>query len=450
VFLNYFKTAYRNLAKNKFYSSINIMGLAIGLTFFLLAALYVDFATHFDSFHERAERIYGIVRVVPSGNQGEQHSAITPGPLAQALLSEYPEIENAVNFYVSGNDIVRYQNKIFYEDGILYTNSEFLSVFSFKMISGNPETALSEPGSIILTESSALKYFGDENPLGKSMTFNKTQEITVTGIIEDVPLNSSLRFNFIRPVNTNSEWVHDWTINGMTTILLLPEKFNPAIIEEKFPSVIEKYFPVSPDSPSRLYLFPLLDFHLKSQHIRSMFFWDSTEQLYLAYATGIVFLLVVSLNYMSLSVARYVNRAREVGMRKVIGANRAQLAKQFLGESLLSSILAFPLTIVIFELIEPHFNALFGSVYDLSLWNSPKPLLIFIGVTILTGLIAGSYPAFFVSAFKPSEVLKGNLQKGRKGTAIRKIIVVGQFAFTILLVVFSIIINSSFALENLA
>jgi len=445
MFLNYLKTTLRNLLKNKVYSLFTVFGLAIGLTIFIIAVLYVDFILKFDTFHKNAERIYGIVQVVPSGNKGEQHSLITPGPLLSSILNEFPEIESGTRFFYSGREIVQYQDKIFYEDGVIYSDQNFLSVFTYKMTQGNPETALAEPNSIVLTESIALKYFGDENPIGKSLTINNTKELLVTGIMEDVPKNSSVQFDLLISLGTaEANWLNDWASNYMTTCIMLPKKYDEAQVENKFAGFITKHFPDSPDSPFRMYLFPLLDFHLKSQHIRSNLYWDTTTQIYMAFATGLLFLLVVCLNYMSLSTARYMNRAKEVGMRKVVGAHRVQVAKQFLGESLIIAFIALPVAIIIYQLVIPHYSALWGNRENLSLWKSPYPMIYLIGIALFTGIISGSYPAFFLSAFKPVQVLKGNLQSGKKGTRIRKIFVVSQFAISVFLIIFAVIIRSQF------
>ncbi|MCJ7579855.1 MAG: ABC transporter permease, partial [Candidatus Aminicenantes bacterium] len=437
---NYFKIALRNLKRQKIYSAISMSSLALGLGFFIMFALMSNFFSSFDTFHEKADRIFGVVQVLPGGAEGEQHSAILPTPLSTALQSEFPEIENTTRYFPSGRIVVSYQDKLFYETGIRFVDSNFLSIFSFHLKNGNSETVLSKPYSIVLTEESAAKYFDKENPIGKTLTLNNKIDVTITGVTENVPNNSTLNYDFLISMETAKNfpiWTEDWKVNNQALFLLLAEGSAASELESKFPNFIDKYFPLSNNSPTQLYLFPLLDIFLNSMEIDS--FWGSGQISFLFWIIPILLLLVACINFMNLSTARYVMRAKEVGLRKVIGAQRFQLIKQFIGEAVILTFLSLPIAIVLFELIHPLFSMITGDSVDFNIWNKPNILGLIVGVTLLTGLIAGSYPAFYLSVFKPIKVLKGNIQVGKKGGRLRKTLVVVQFTFSIILIVMTIV-----------
>ncbi|UCC41495.1 MAG: ABC transporter permease [Candidatus Aminicenantes bacterium] len=439
---NYIKIALRNLERQKIYSVITMSGLIIGFAVFILFALISVSLSDFDTFHKNAHRIYGVVQILPGGLEGEQHSAILPPPLLPALLNEFPEIEDGTQFFPPGRMIVRHQDKVFYESGIRFVDSHFLRIFSFKMVLGNAEKALSEPYSIVLTEDSALKYFGDENPMGRSLTLDNKIDAVVTGIAENVPTNSTISFDFLVSAETARTFygrMDDWNINNHAIFLLLPEGYNPTALEAKLPDFINKHYEISPNSPKRLYLFPMLDFYKKSIDIER--YWESGEFSFVAlWIIAVLLLLIASINYMNLSTARYVTRAKEVGMRKVVGAYRSQLIKQFLGESILISLISLPAGILLYEVIGPALTAYLGVDFlNLSLWNKPQLLILISGVAVLTGIFAGSYPSFYLSVFKPVQILTGKIQKGKKGGRLRKTLVVVQFSFSIILIVFTLI-----------
>jgi len=438
---NYFTIAFRNLKKQKAYSAITLSGLTLGLGVFIIFALLVEFVANSDMFHENADRLYAVVQVLPGGVEGEQHSAITPAPFLPALLHEFPEIESGTRFFPAGRKIVNHADKVFYENRLRFVDPSFLTMFSFKMIKGDAETALAAPYSIVLTESMALKYFGDEDPIGKSLTLDNEIDVRVTGVTEDVPPDSSITYQFLVSMETSKalySWMDDWRENNQASFLLLSEGYDPAQMEVKFSTILDKYFVETPDAPQRLYLHPLKDFFLNSQDIDC--YWSSGGANFpVLWIIAALLLLIACFNYMNLSTARHVTRAREVGMRKVIGASRSSLIKQFLGESLLMSLLALPAAILVYELLRPAFIAYIDDFVSLSLWDSPRILMLIGAVTLLTGLFAGSYPAFYLSAFRPLRVLKGNLQFAKKGGRFRKTLVVAQFVFSIILIVITVV-----------
>jgi putative ABC transport system permease protein len=438
---NYLHIALRNLKKQKAYSAITISGLTIGLAVFVLFALLNEFISSYDAFHQKGDRIYAVVQVLPGGVEGELHSAITPAPLMPALKSEIPEIEAASRFFPAGRMIVKHQDKIFYETRVRFVDPGFLNIFTFKTSKGNPDESLSRPYSMVLTESAALKYFGDEDPIGQTLTLDNKVDVRVTGVTEDVPRNSTIYYDFLVSMETAPAlypWMEDWKRYNQATFLLLAEGNSPAQVEARFSTLVGKYFPVSPDAPVRMYLHPLQDFFFNSAEIDCVWGTGGANFVVL-WIIAVLLLAIACINYMNLSTARHITRAREVGMRKVVGAHRSHLIRQFLGESLLMSLLTLPLVIVLYEVFRPAMVSFFDFILDMTIWDNPRILVIMVTATVLTGLFAGSYPAFYLSSFKPVRVLKGNLHFGKKGGGLRKTLVVVQFVFSIVLIVLTII-----------
>jgi len=438
---NYLHIALRTLKKQKAYSVITISGLTMGLAVFVLFALLIEFIRGFDSFHQKGDRIYAVVQVLPGGVEGEQHSALTPPPLMPVLLSEIPEIEAGSRYFPSGRMIVRHQDQIFYENRVKFVDSGFLDIYTFKTIRGNAGEALTNPSSIVLTEDAALKYFGDEDPLGQILTLDNKVDARVTGVIEDVPRNSTVYFDFLVSMDTAGAlypWMEDWKTSNQGTFLLLADGYESARVEARLANLIDKYFPDSPDAPRRMYLHPLKSFFMGSRDIDCA--WSTGGANFVAlWVIALLLLAIACINYMNLSTARHVTRAREVGMRKVVGARRTHLILQFLGESLFMSLLTLPVVIVIYELFRPALYSYFDFILDISIWDNPRILAILVGSTLLTGLFAGSYPAFYLSSFKPVRILKGKLHFGKKGGGLRKTLVVVQFVFSIVLIVLTIV-----------
>jgi putative ABC transport system permease protein len=442
MFNNYIKIAWRNLTKHKIYSAITMSGLVLGLGVFILFALLLFSQSNFDSFHKNADRIYSVVQVLPRGVEKEHHSAITPAPLKDALLAEFPEIEKAARFFPPGRMVVRHGDNLFYQNRIRFVEADFLSIFSFELIRGEAEAVLSKPYSVVLTEASALKYFGNEDPIGQRLTLNNDFDVVVTGILKDIPKNSSINFDFLVSFETAGVLdirMDDWSVNNQATFLLLSDGANPTKMDAKLSSLIQRYYPDSFESPKRLYLHPLPDFLLNSKDIDC--YWSTAQMSQIAiWIVAVLLLIIACINFMNLSTARYALRANEVGMRKVIGARRIQLIKQFLGESILMAFISLPVAILFSEIARPGLIALMGGgIYIASIWEFPRVLFLTFGVTILTGFLAGSYPAFYVSAFQAVQVFKSRLIKGKKGSRFRKILVVTQFTFSIILILMTII-----------
>ena len=441
MFKNYIKIALRNIKRQKIYSLITMSGLILGLSVFIMFALLSDFTSNFDSCHENADRIYAVVQVLSSSQEGEQHSAITPSPMVPALISEFPEIEKASRYFPPGRMVVKYRDKIFYENGVRFVDADFLSIFTFKMIVGEKESALSRANTVVMSEDSALKYFGDEDPVGKTLTLDNKIDVVVTGITENPPNNSSISYDFLVSMDTARSlynWMDDWSTNNQAAFLLLSEGSEPTTLEEKFSLFIDKYYPDTRESPERFYLHSLLNFFLGSEGIDC--YWGGGRISYITiWIVAVLLLIIACINFMNISTARYITRAQEVGMRKVVGASRSQLIKQFLGESILMALISMPAAILLYELLRPVFAANLGRIFDISIMDSPHVFLLIFGVTILTGFFAGSYPAFYLSASKPVLVFQKRLVTGKKGSRFRKFLVVVQFTFSIILILMTVI-----------
>ena len=435
---NYLKTALRNIFKQKVYSLINISGLALGLAFFILSALYADFNFSFDEFHENSDRIYMLDRISANG----RHGLFAPAPMLAALVTEVPEVEDGIRMMSWGGRIVRYKDKQFYESHIRFVDNNFFKFFSFDLVTGDPEHVLSNPNSIVITREIAEKYFGDEDPIGKDLIFDNEFTATVTGISENNPKNSTIRYNFVLSID-RMRWLHDWD-SFVATFVRLSRGTGSADIKENLNSLIEKNMAESEYKPKDMELYPLTGLWFQPMGFSSMFPRTTPIQYYIIFGLAAALLLVVCINFMNLSTSRFINRAREVGMRKVAGAYRGQLIRQFLGESLLISLLALPVAVGVFMLVRPAFLAIMGPNLEISLWNNPMLIVYLVIVTFIVGIISGSYPAFFMSAFRPVQVLRGNLQASRKGITARKILVVSQFSLTVILIIFTVVTEKQF------
>jgi putative ABC transport system permease protein len=441
MFLNYLKTAIRNIWKYRTYSMINILGLAIGLALFSLTAGFTIFQLGYNNFHRDADRIYCVVQELPSGEAGIRHSAVTRSPLSKLLRDEFSEIEDATRWIITGRTVVRQGDKKFYaeEGSIWFVDPNFLTFFTFEMIAGDPETALKEPNSIILAESTARKYFAHIDIVGEKLTIWNNLELVVTGITRDPPNNSSLKYEALVSSDIY-DWDTNWGIRG-ATFVKLSKQTRPEQLEDKFPAFISTYSAESPESPKKIYLLSLKDLNIKPGHIRGLWNAELPHILYLTLAIGILALLAVCFNFMNLATAQYFTRAKEVGVRKVVGASRKQLVEQFLGESVLISFIAYPSGLILNELMRPLFDYLITSDESRigpDIWSDPFMILLLFSITVLVGLTAGSYPAFILSRLAPIQVFKGNLLRGSKAALVRQLLIILQFVAAIFFVMTTI------------
>jgi len=435
---NYFKIAFRNIKKYKSYSIINIIGLSIGIACTIMILLWISDELSFDRFHENADHIYRVVNIDYTTNK-TFHSWLTPPPLAPALKENFPEIVNAARYRYRRNNLVKYGEQHSKETGA-FTDPAIFEIFTFHFIHGNPQTALADPNSIVITEKMAHKYFQKENPINQILNVENLIELKVTGVIADMPPNSEFQFDFITPlINLNEfygikDFIDNWRLFGFQTFVLLPEGVSVPELNQKIAGFHEKN---DPSHKVKLYLQPL-----KEVHLHALGGGGKIIYVYSFSLIALFILIIACINFTNLATARSAKRAKEVGLRKVVGANRLNIIKQFFGESILLSIIALFLALIIVELFLPAFNNLTAKQLRLNLFSNTH-ILSLIVITLITGLIAGSYPALFLSAFQPAHVLKAPLFKSALSQGrLRKILVVIQFSLSIILIICSLLVSN--------
>ena len=442
MFQNYFKTALRNLAKHKVFSFINIFGLALGIAACLLILQYVRFERSYDNFHEKGDRIYRVQQ--NRYEEGKLSTAWAAGAagIGPAVMEAVPEVEAYAKLVQRGG-VISYKNEKFREEKVYSATEGFLSMFSYPIIRGRAADALSQPNTAVLTESAAKKYFGDEDPIGKVISRNKEEDYSITAIVADMPVNTHLKFEvllsfitYVKLSSPDAETGFNW--DGFYTYLLLKPGADQKKVEEKISQVAARKN--DPEGTSKyktidLALQPLKDIHLTSNFMGEAEVNGNGKSVSFLLLIAIFIIVIAWINYINLSTARAMERAREVGVRKVMGSYRGQLIRQFLFESFMINLLAVILALLMIIFFRPLFNSLTGKdipfslLADESFWIALSA--IFIGGAFLSGL----YPAFVLSSFRPIEVLKGSLSRSRHGNALRKSLVVFQFAASIALVV---------------
>ena len=448
---NYLKIAWRNLLRNKVYSAINIVGLSIGLATCLLISLFVFDELSYDRFNEKADRI---VRVVFRGtmNGGQINEANVMPPVAQTLKTDYPEVEAATRIREVGSPNITVGDKTFRDDRVAYVDSNFFDVFTLPLLQGDAKTALIQPGTAVITQAMARKFFGNDNPIGKSLTIKSWNALfRVTGIIDNLPVNSHFHFDMLLSMNGVSDAKSpSWMTSGFYTYLVLPKGYDPKQLEVKLPQVVTKYmglqiqqafgmslsqFRQTGNDVSFL-LQPLTTIHLHSNLTGELEPNGDVQYVYIFGAIALFMLLIACINFMNLSTAGASKRAKEVGIRKVMGSVRQSLTNQFLIESLLLTAIALTLAIGLVYLTLPLFNELANKELVLSFGNNPWLLPGILGLGAVVGILAGSYPAFFLSSFKPVQVLKGIRFSGdRRSIGLRSGLVVVQFFISITLMI---------------
>lgn len=453
MFRNYFKSILRGLAKNRTHAVLNITGLTAGLTCFAFIALWVMDELSYDKFNTNYDRI---VRLTESAKTetGIVESATSSAPMAKALQNDFAEVEATVRMDLRG-DIITHNGKQMPQDNILLTDPSFFDVFNYKLTRGNVATAISEPYTIILTESAAKKYFGNSDPMGQRLLINMNDSngrgahYTITGIMPDPPLNAHLTFTMIASfktievANPDILTVDGWGDASYYTYLLLKKGVDQKAFSNKISQFYKKYVGDRYNVWKDIYnykLQPLGDIHLHSNLRYEIQTTGSAMYVYIFGTIGIFILLLAGINYMNLATVHSVSRAKEVGIKKVVGAERRQLIVQYLLEAVLIAFIALVLALVLCAFFQPAFFQLTGK--DLSPLQSTPLLLFLTAVTISLGLMSGSYPAFIISGFKPIAVLKGSFKSGSKGTLLRKSLVVSQFVVTMLLVTGIVVIYS--------
>lgn len=441
---NYFKIAFRNVLRHKGYSIINISGLALGIASGILLLSFINYELSFDKHHKNANRIF---RVVVEGKMsGEDYdNAKIPVALTPLLMNDYPEIENTVRFAGEIFNMFRYQDKKYYEPYFLYADSSVFHVFSYSLIKGDKNTVLRAPNTIVLTEETAYKYFGNEDPLGKIIKFNDELDLAVTGIMERPPKNSHLRFDMLVSFETFTKY-NSWAARSLTsfnsyTYIILKEGTDSNHFKKKCEDFLdrhigEKFEPVGGKLSCRLQ--PLTSIHLHSNLQNDNPENTSIIYVYTFIVIGILILLIACINYINLSTARSAIRAKEVGVRKVLGAFKGQIVKQFIGESLFYEILAFLLGIALVIAALPSFRELTGYTLNIDFLMNPLIWIEFILMMVFVCIVAGGYPAFLLSGFRPVKTLKGVFISGRKNSHFRNILVLFQFSILTALVIITV------------
>lgn len=443
---NYFILTFRTLIRQKAYSFINIFGLAVGITSFLMILLYVQNELSYNRHIEDARNKYRMVEIQYPPGVGEQHVAVTMGPLAAALKNDFPEVKQSMRITGGGTLLVNFNDKSFNEENTAYADTNVFNMLSIELLKGKPENALSGINSVVISEKLAQKYFGTINDAIGNIIDIANEPFTVQGVMENMTRNSHIYFEMVMPfaiMENKYEWMRSWGSNSLDTYIQLVNGTKQSEFEVKLPEFIKKYTKDSWSSDLEMYIQPILDIHLKSNHIKFQTYnykQGDINQVYIFSAVALLILIVACINYINLSTARAVKRSREVGVRKTAGAQRGKLIVQFLGESIILTFLSTLIAIILVELLLPYMNNLLGIELDISLGNWLFTLGLFF-LVFITGILSGSYPAFYLSNFNPVIVLKGgqnNTPKGGTGN-LRKVLVVFQFTISIIIIVSTLV-----------
>jgi len=454
---NYLKVAFRNMLKKKYYSFLNLLGLSIGITAGILIIIYVQDELSYDTFHPEAEQKYVIGLNGKIGNQ-EVQGVFTPPVLSGVILDEVPGVISTTRTNSSANMVFRYEDRAFTEERVFWADSNFYNFFGYELLRGDPETALDGPNKVVITESMAQKYFGNEDPIGKTLIVgNDKTSFEVTGVNRDTPTNSHFQFDILLSFSTSDySRSTQWLSNSINTYLQVAPGTDISRVKAGLDDIIGKY--VGPEIEQFMgmtleqmreqggkygyFTIPILDLHLNAPNVQTSFEppGDITY-VYIFSAIGIFLIIIACVNFMNLSTASAAGRAKEVGLRKTLGSDRKTMMAQFLVESILYVVLATFISFVLLYLVMPWFNQLSGKELTLGILMQGWFLASLGGLVLLIGLLAGSYPAFYLTAFNPVEVLKGKISRGAKSGGFRRTLVVGQFFISIALIACTILVN---------
>ena len=454
MFKNYFKISIRNLYKHPFYSIINIAGLAIGIACVLFIIFYVQDELSYDRYNKNADRIYRIVSDFHfKGNDlvvGQCGAPVGPG-----MISEFPEIETFTRFSQGGNTFVRTEDKVYRESNIFYADSTFFDVFTVPLIYGDKRNALNVGNKVVISQTLAHKYFGSANPIGKILKVNDYLEFNITGVFADIPKASHFHADIIASIYSDKRLPKDlWSNANYPTYIVLKPGTDAKQLETKFPYLVKKYlFPevekflgIMPENMESsgvkvgYRLQPLLDIHLYNYAKGEFEPGGDIKYVYIFSAIGLFILLLACINFINLSTARSANRAKEVGIKKVVGSSRRELIMQFLAESIIISAISAVIAVGIVELLLPYFNDLAGKEIETSYFGNFVISISILLIVIVAGVLAGSFPAFVLSAFNPAVVLKGNIAAGSRKAWLRRGLVVFQFTTSIVLIICTFVV----------
>jgi putative ABC transport system permease protein len=446
MFKNYLKITYRSMIKNKFYSLINVFGLSFGIACCILIFAYIGYEFSFDRYHKNADNIYRIVQKRTVEGRTQELPSST-GPMGPALVEEFPEVIDAARFMPTVIRSFIFEDRKFFQSGVFYADQSVFNIFSFELIEGDPKTALEAPFTMVVTEETAQKYFGDESPIGKTINWDNKFDYQITGVVKEPPPNSHFTFTCMASFSTLIRYAprigSRWTIWGFATYLLLQENADPEKLEQKLVGFNQRHLgQVLAEAGGMLetYLQPLKKIHLFSR-LSSDLGTNNDIRLIRAFAAiALLILCIACINFMNLATARSAGRAREVGLRKVLGAERRRLISQFLGESFAFALLSLIIAMFIVWFALPYFNNLASREITINYINMPSLSLSLAGIVLFVGLFAGSYPAFFLSAISPVVSLKSSHAQRSKKVSIRSILVVSQFAVSVILLICTMII----------
>ena len=439
MFTNFLKIAIRNLLRQKAHSFINIAGLAIGMTCSMLVLLWVQDELSYDRFNENADRLCRVVATHHFTNGQAVPAAITPTALAVALKQEVPQIERSTRFAFYSLTLQHGENS--FTEGVAMADPDFLSMFTVHFLEGDPSTALIDPHSMVLTREAARKYFGDENPMGKVLRVENRDNFIVTGVIEDIPHNSHLKFDLLAPFVYFKEVgssMTDWKSSWCYTYVMLQKDASLGVVSKSIADFMQRHT----KSDIQIELQALTDIHLYSAGKYEVDIGGQGDIEYVRIFFGIaLFILIIAcVNFMNLATARSGRRAKEVGLRKVVGAGRAQLIWQFFGEAAFMTLIAFLLAFVCTELLLPTFNNIAGKSLNLRHLD-PASFIGFAGIALLAGLLSGTYPALVLSSYQPIETVRGMKGSGNGGSFFRKVLVVLQFALSVIMVIGALVVS---------
>lgn len=451
---NYFKVGIRNILKHKFYSALNISGLALGFAVCILIGLYVFDELNFDKFHKDSENIYQVGLHVNFGGQ-EFRGPTTSVPLAKTMIENVPGVEQAIRLFTRKDIVLRFEDKVFTETRSFYADSNFFEFFSFKLLEGNPKSVLMEPHTLVLTMATARKYFGNHPAIGQTIDVNN-EAFVITGIVEEAPKNSQIQFDVLLSSESSEYMNRDWGNSGVYTYYRKNPNTSLGSIESKLKEIMLRH--VAPGMEEALgmtfqeiekrgetisfFSYPFVESHLYYPEIEA-----GTEPVgdirfvYIIMAVGLFILLIACINFMNLSTARSANRAKEVGLRKTFGSARSKLIAQFLSESLIYVLAAMVLALGAAYLLLPSFNLLSGKSLSYDTMLSPYFIVGAAGLFVIIGILAGSYPSFYLTSFKPVAVLKGKVSAGMKSKRIRSSLVVIQFVISITFITCTIVVR---------
>ena len=452
---NYVKIAWRNLRKYKFYSTINVFGLGIGIAAFLFILLYVQDELSYDRYHKNASQI---IRVDFHAKLGENEviTAENVPPAGPVFTQEFPEVDAFFRFRDRGSYLINYQKDTYKEENIIFADSTFFQFFGIPLLQGNLRQVLTQPNSIVLTQTMAKKYFGIQEAMGNTLKLDNRADYKVTGIMADMPSNTHFNYDFLLSMSTleESKDLQNWGSSNFKTYLLLKEGTDLANLEQKIQSTFKKNFEsvlrdfvgttwdefMAGGNYARMAIMPLKDIHLRSDKMGEAAANGDIRYLYIFGIIGLFILLIASINFVNLSTARSVNRAKEVGVRKVVGALRNHLVKQFLSESTLIAFLGLLLAYGLLHLCLPYFNNIAAKSFTFADFYQPSFIATILGIALSVGLLSGLYPALYLSSFQPIKVLKGSLVGQKNKSLFRNSLVVFQFFITTLLIVGTIVI----------